>query len=77
MKDWLFEKVAALFGPKYIGATVRTLLAFVAGVLYKIEGLDPAAIEKFVAAAENVLNPLAVLAFAWLWSLLQKKKHSD
>jgi hypothetical protein len=33
MKDWIVEKVSALFGAKYIGATVRTLVAAISGAL--------------------------------------------
>lgn len=73
MKDWLFGKIAGLFGPKYVFATVRTLVAFIGGALYGLDGLDPGLVEKFLLALEQILNPLAVLAVAWVWSLANKK----
>lgn len=77
MKDWILEKVAGLFGPKYVGSTVRTLLAFVGGLLYGVQGVEAEAIQKFLEYAEPVLNGIILTAVTWVWSLIQKKKHSD
>lgn len=77
MKDWILEKVAAMFGPKYVGSTVRTLLAFIGGLLAGVQGLAPETVQKFLEAAEPVLNGALLAGIAWVWSLIQKKKHSD
>ncbi len=77
MKDWLLGKLAGMFGPKYIGATVRTIVAFVGGILYGIKGLDAGKIADFLLTLEQVLNPLALAGVAWLWSVIQKQRHSD
>jgi len=76
MKDWLFEKVAALFGPKYIGATTRTLVAALSGILLGV-GLDPSLVERFAQVVDPVLSGLLTLAVTWLWSIVQKYRHSD
>lgn len=76
MKDWLFEKIGAMFGPKYIGATVRTLVAALSGVLLSV-GLQPELVAKFSEVLDPVLSGLLTLAVTWLWSVIQKKRHSD
>ena len=72
MKDWILEKLGGMFGPKYIGATVRALLQALSGVLIAV-GL-PA---DDVANWSNATYPLAVGGVTWVityvWSLTQKK----
>lgn len=77
MKNWILEKLAGMFGPKYIGATIRTLLAALGGALAGVNGLPAGVVEKFITAADQLLNPLAVIAVTWAWSLIQKKLNSD
>ena len=76
MKDWLLEKVRAMFGPKYIGSTVRALLQAFAGVLISW-GLPESDVTKFTEASYPLLVGIATWVAAWVWSLMQKKKHSD
>ena len=77
MKEWILAKVAGLFGPKCVGSTVRTLLAFIGGLLYGIQGIEVEAIQKFLEYAEPVLNGVVLALITWVWSLIQKQKHSD
>lgn len=76
MKNWLLEQLGALFGPKYIGATVRALLQALAGVLIAL-GLPEGDVTKFSEASYPVVVGLVTWVITWLWSLIQKKKHSD
>lgn len=76
MKDWIFEKVAALFGPKYIGATTRTIVAAASGALLAA-GIDPALVAKLAQVLDPVVAGLLTLAATWVWSIVQKYRHSD
>lgn len=76
MKDWLFEKIGAMFGPKYIGATVRAMLQALAGVLIAL-GLPEGDVTKFQEASYPVVVGLVTWVATWLWSVIQKKRHSD
>lgn len=76
MKDWFLEKVGAMFGPKYIGSTVRALLQAVSGVLIAL-GLPEADVTDFANASYPVVVGLVTWVVTWVWSLVQKKRHSD
>ena len=76
MKDWILSKLGGMFGPKYIGATVRTLLAALAGVLYGV-GVEPELVNKLSQSLDPVLTSLITLGLTWLWSMIQKKRNSD
>lgn len=72
MKDWIIEKLGSVFGPKYIGATVRALLQAVSGLLIA-KGLPAEDVTNWI----NSTYPLAVGGVTWVityvWSLTQKK----
>jgi len=76
MKDWFLEKLGGMFGPKYIGSTVRALLQAFAGVLIAL-GLPEGDVSKFTEASYPVVVGLVTWVITWVWSLIQKKKHSD
>lgn len=76
MKDWFLEKLGGLIGPKYIGSTVRALLQAVSGVLIAL-GLPEGDVSKFTEASYPVVVGLVTWVITWVWSLIQKKRHSD
>ena len=76
MKDWFLEKLGAVFGPKYIGSTVRALLQALSGLLISI-GLPEGDVTAFTEASYPLVVGLVTWVITWVWSLMQKKKHSD
>lgn len=71
--SWL----SRLFAPKYIGSVVRTIMAFVAGVLSGLPFLAPDDIRKFVESGESLLYAIILAVVTQGWSVFQKAKHSD
>lgn len=76
MKDWLLEKIIGAFGPKYIGATVRALLQALSGLLVTL-GLPEGDVTRFSEASYPVVVGLVTWVGTWVWSLIQKKNHSN
>lgn len=76
MKDWILEKLGALVGPKYIGSTVRALLQSLSGILIAL-GLPEGDVTAFSEASYPVVVGLVTWVVTWVWSLIQKKRHSD
>lgn len=74
--DWIISKVSALFGPKYIGATVRAVIQVASGMLIAL-GLPEGDVTNFAEASYPVLVGLVTWFLSWVWSIAQKKKHSD
>lgn len=73
--NWIKDKIAAAFAPKYVGSVVRTLLSVVAGVLVG-KGATANQLEQFVNFSEPVLTGLIIWAGTQGWSLKQKAENS-
>lgn len=76
MKDWIVEKIGGLFAPKYIGSLVRSVLQALSGVLIAL-GLPEGDVTKFTEASYPIIVGLVMWFGTWVWSVVQKKKHSD
>lgn len=75
MKDWILEKLGSVFGPKYIAATVRTVLALGAGYLIKL-GLPQTQVDNLLQALDPVLVGAITVGVTWVWSMIQKKNST-
>lgn len=76
MKDWILEKLGGMFGPKYIGALIRSLLLLLSGWLLKL-GIPQADIDRLLLTLDPVLTGVVTALITLGWSFLQKSRHSD
>lgn len=76
MKDWIIEKIAGLFAPKYVGSFVRAGLQVLAGALISL-GIQDTQVAAFTVATEPVLTGVIMALGTLGWSLFQKHKKSD
>lgn len=87
--NWL-DGVKSALQAKYIGSTIRTLLAAAAGgvallgAYLKAHGVDDTAVAAFSTALQHlldasapVLSGLATVFVTWAFSILDKKKNQE
>ena len=74
--SWITDKLAAVFAPKYIKATVRTLVAALSGFLVS-SGIDSDAVQQLTGPLEAVLTGAGVLLVTWVFSIADKKKNQE
>ena len=74
--DWIFSKLGVFFAPKYIGSVVRAVIVALGGALVSL-GIPAEEVEPLKATLEPVLTGAITIGLGLLWSLVQKKKHSE
>lgn len=74
--NWLIDKFALLFAPKYVKAVARNIAVFVGAWLTKT-GVNGEAVNQFIGPFELVVTGLITVAITFVLSLADKKKNQE